>query len=308
MTILAIRKLSLLQRVQLSGLSVALVLSSACAAASGPTITDLKVVTGATQVSVGQEVAIAASISDPSGEPVTFNWSVQAGGQDKSRDIVSASPDVAAATYRPRVSGSHIITLQMLNKQKAVIASSNITIVAAEAQPTSLPSATVEVSSPTVAPTQGSPITATAQPLPSATVEATSTPALPTPALTSPPANPLPTDIPTQVPITPATDPTSQQAVNPFAAKLVSTETGTHYQVVDRKSGQLILTTHAEFPTNNDVKAGGFSDDWKKFAAAYHYGGSGSYTWIGVWSTETGKFLYSVTRDNWTTSLAGVFR
>jgi hypothetical protein len=165
-------------------LAVVLVLTSACAAASSPTITDLKVVTGATQVSVGQEVAIAASISNPSGEPVTFNWSVQAGGQDKSRDIVSASPDVAAATYRPLAPGNHIITLQMLNKQKAVIGSTNITIVAAEAsvaaQPTSLPSATVEAPSPTAAPTQGDPATATARPLPSATVEATSAPALPT--------------------------------------------------------------------------------------------------------------------------------
>ena len=165
-------------------LAVVLVLTSACAAASSPTITELKVVTGATQVTVDQEVAIAASISNPSGEPVTFNWSVQAGGEDRSRDIVSASQNVAAATYRPQVSGNHIITLQMLNKQKAVIGSTNITIVAAEAsvavQPTSLPSATLEAPSPTAAPTQGNRATPTVQPLPSATVEVTSAPALPT--------------------------------------------------------------------------------------------------------------------------------
>jgi hypothetical protein len=164
-------------------LAVMLILTSACAASS-PAITDLKVVTGATQVTVGQEVAIAASISNPSGEPVTFNWSVQAGGEDRSREIVTASQDVAAATYRPRVSGNHIITLQMLNKQKAVIGSTNITIVAAEdsamAQPTPLPSATAEAPSPTPAPTQHHSATPIAQPSPSVTVEATSAPALPT--------------------------------------------------------------------------------------------------------------------------------
>ena len=287
---------------------LALLFGSACAATSTPSITELKAVTGATEVPVGQEVAIAADISNPSGEPVTFSWLVQVGGQDKSRDIVAASPDVAAATYRPRISGSHIITLQMLNRQKAVIASSNITIVAAEAQPTALPAVTVEVPSPTVAPAQSVSVTATAQPLPSATVEATSVPAAPTPAPTSRPAIPSPTHLPTQVPATIVTHLTEQPAENPFAAKLVSTTTGSHYQVVDIKSGQLILTTHAEFPTYNDAKAGGFSDDWQQFAAAYHYGGSGSYTWIGVWSTQTGQFLYFVTRDNWTTSLAGVFR
>jgi hypothetical protein len=109
----------------------------------------LKVVTGATEVTVGQEVAIAAGISNPSGEPVTFSWLAQANGEDMSKDIVTASQEVAAATYRPAVAGSHIITLQMLNKQKAVIAASNITIVA---QPAALPATvTPEPALPTAA-------------------------------------------------------------------------------------------------------------------------------------------------------------
>ena len=116
-------------------LAVLSALISACAATSTPSITELKVVTGAAQVTVGQEVAIAAGISNPSGEPVTFSWLAQLNGEDMSKDIVTASQEVAAATYRPATAGSHIITLQMLNKQKAVIAASNITIVAQRAAP-----------------------------------------------------------------------------------------------------------------------------------------------------------------------------
>jgi hypothetical protein len=125
-----IDKQSLTQRGRLVGLVAMLILTGACAATSSPAITELKVVTGATEVTVGQEVALAANISNPVGEAVTYNWSVQAGGQDRSADIVTVSPDVAAATYRPQVAGNHIITLQMLNRQKAVIAATNITIVA----------------------------------------------------------------------------------------------------------------------------------------------------------------------------------
>lgn len=81
-----------------------------------------------------------------------------------------------------------------------------------------------------------------------------------------------------------------------------------HYQVVEINTGRVILTTNAQYNTPNDVKAGGFSFDSMKFAAVYHYGHEGGYTWIGVWSTETGKFLYSEKKSGWTTSLNGIFK
>ncbi len=62
-----------------------------------------------------------------------------------------------------------------------------------------------------------------------------------------------------------------------------------HYEVREIPSGRLVLRTFAQYPTANDVKGGGFSTDSKKFAAAYHYGHDGGYTWIGIWSVETGK-------------------
>ena len=157
MTTLATHKRSLAQCIRLGGLALALALTAACASPAGPSITDLQVVTGTTQVAVGQEVAIAASISNPSGESITFRWSVQAGGQDRSSNIVTASPDVASATYRPQLPGNHIITLQMLNKQKAVIASANVTLIAVEApaatQPAPSPTVIVEATRTTTAPT-----------------------------------------------------------------------------------------------------------------------------------------------------------
>ncbi len=92
-----------------------------------------------------------------------------------------------------------------------------------------------------------------------------------------------------------------------YGAVLVDNDAGTHYQVVEIKTGRIVLTTRAQYDTANDVKAGGFSSDSKKFAAVYHYGHAGNYSWIGVWSTETGEFLYSKIKSGWTTSLDGVF-
>ena len=90
------------------------------------------------------------------------------------------------------------------------------------------------------------------------------------------------------------------------------TDTGTganvHYQVIEIDTNRVVLTTQAQYTTDNNVKAGGFSSDSKKFAAVYHYGHEGAYTWIGVWSTETGQFLYYKKETGWTTSLAGVFK
>lgn len=94
---------------------------------------------------------------------------------------------------------------------------------------------------------------------------------------------------------------------NRYRAKAIGGGADVHYQVIELATGRVILTTHAEYTTPNDVKAGGFSSDSKKFAAAYHYGHAGNYTWIGVWSTETGAFLYSKTGSGWTTNLCGAF-
>src|SRR5687768_3053751 len=72
-----------------------------------------------------------------------------------------------------------------------------------------------------------------------------------------------------------------------------------HYQVIEISTGRVVFTTHAQADTPNDVKEGVFSDDSKQFAASYHYGHNGTYTWIGVWSTETGDFVSSITRPGW---------
>ena len=92
-----------------------------------------------------------------------------------------------------------------------------------------------------------------------------------------------------------------------YRAKKVGTGADIHYQVIELKTGRTVLTTTAQYDTPNAVKAGGFSSDSKKFAAVYHYGHEGGYTWIGVWSTETGEFLYSRKKSGWTTNVAGAF-
>lgn len=81
----------------------------------------------------------------------------------------------------------------------------------------------------------------------------------------------------------------------------------TNYQVIEISTGRVIFTTHAQFDTPNEVKEGVFSDDSKHFAASYHYGHDGTYTWIGVWSTETGNFISSITRPGWKVSADWVF-
>jgi hypothetical protein len=78
---------------------------------------------------------------------------------------------------------------------------------------------------------------------------------------------------------------------------------GIHYQAKTVQDGKVILTTHGEYSTPNDVKAGTFSADSTKVAAAYHYGHAGNYTWIGVWDLRTRKFVRSVRLEGWTTSI-----
>jgi hypothetical protein len=70
-----------------------------------------------------------------------------------------------------------------------------------------------------------------------------------------------------------------------------------HCRVIEEATGRVVLTTHAQFPSKNDVKSndlqscGAFSSDSTRIAAIYHYGHRGSYTWIGVFSLATGKLV-----------------
>ena len=91
---------------------------------------------------------------------------------------------------------------------------------------------------------------------------------------------------------------------NKYKAIYITSEKGKHYQIIDFASKQVYLTTHAQFTTPNDVKAGYFSDDSKRFSAAYHYGHKGNYTWIGTWDIKTGKLLRYTTTNGWTKNIS----
>ncbi len=80
-----------------------------------------------------------------------------------------------------------------------------------------------------------------------------------------------------------------------------------HYQVKEIGTGRLVMTTHAQYKTPNDVKAGLFSPDSNKIAAAYHYGHEGNYTWVGVWDIETGNLVDTKRKSGWTTDIYWVF-
>ena len=92
-----------------------------------------------------------------------------------------------------------------------------------------------------------------------------------------------------------------------FRATTVGAGADTDYQVVEIGTGRIILTTKPQYDTPNDVKVGGFSSDSKKFAAVYHYGHDGGYSWTGVWNAETGQFLYSRKTSGWTRSVREAF-
>jgi hypothetical protein len=83
------------------------------------------------------------------------------------------------------------------------------------------------------------------------------------------------------------------------AQKVKDEKGGIHFQVIEVDGGRVVITTHAEYTSPNDVKAGKFSTDSTKFAAAYHYGHAGNYTWVGVWDLNTGKFVRSVRLSGW---------
>jgi len=76
------------------------------------------------------------------------------------------------------------------------------------------------------------------------------------------------------------------------------------YLVREIKTQRIVFYAHpqrySDFP---GVKVQMFSDDSKKYAAYYHYGDkkdeSSQYTWVGVWSTESGELLYSREDPGW---------
>jgi hypothetical protein len=111
------------------------------------------------------------------------------------------------------------------------------------------------------------------------------TPTTPTSTPTAMPTLTLP---PTRGPTLMSTD--TATPMPPYASAHVRTETGIHCQVTANQTGQVVLTTWAEFTTFNDVKVCGFSSDLKKFAAAYHYGHAGRYTlgWTPLSRHENG--------------------
>lgn len=77
-----------------------------------------------------------------------------------------------------------------------------------------------------------------------------------------------------------------------------------HYEVRDRSSGNRLFTTHAQYKTPNDVKAGIFLFDSRLFAAAYHYGHDGGYTWIGIWDMEKKYRIQTRRKDGWVRDLS----
>lgn len=81
-----------------------------------------------------------------------------------------------------------------------------------------------------------------------------------------------------------------------------------HYQVKEVDTERVVLTTTAQYRTPNDVKAGLFSLDSKEFAAGYHYGHEGKYTWLGIWNLETGQRVRTERKSGWTRDLASVFK
>jgi len=91
-----------------------------------------------------------------------------------------------------------------------------------------------------------------------------------------------------------------------YIAMPITSNGGVHYQVREKSSGRIVLTTHAQFKEGNDVKTGLFSQDSESFAAAYHYGHKGGYTWVGMWTIGTGFLARSEGFPGFITDLSRV--
>jgi len=93
-----------------------------------------------------------------------------------------------------------------------------------------------------------------------------------------------------------------------FKAIKVENGKNIHYKVLSVEDNSVNFLTKAQYETPNDVKAATFSPDSREFAAAYHYGHDGGYTWIGIWNVKTGELVRSIRRENWVTKLCFVFK
>jgi hypothetical protein len=169
------------------------------------------------------------------------------------------------------------------------------TVIAATNHPTS-----IEVSfTPSLAPTITASVTASQTPQPSPT----QVPPTPIPPTEEPSTQPPPTPIPTQAVTYEFYSSDGIYGVN----HLYLSDSLVHCQVFETSTNRLILTTSAKYSSDNDVKNCNFGAGNSKFAAAYHYGDNGDYTWIGVWSLPQGDFLYPWEKPGHTDDLSGVF-
>ena len=80
-----------------------------------------------------------------------------------------------------------------------------------------------------------------------------------------------------------------------------------HYQIEEVKTNRVLLVTQSQYGNSNDVKAGVFSPDSREFAAAYHYGHDGKYTWIGIWNIQTGQLLRVEKQKGYSRNISWVF-
>lgn len=82
-----------------------------------------------------------------------------------------------------------------------------------------------------------------------------------------------------------------------YKAVGVSTN-GYQYRVIEAKTGQILLTTHSQYPSDNEAKFAAFSQkDSRWFICGFHYSHAGNYTWLGIWdvtSTNATKLVKAV--------------
>ena len=88
-----------------------------------------------------------------------------------------------------------------------------------------------------------------------------------------------------------------------YGATRIRHQGGFHFQVGEVESGRVVFTTHGQYSTPNNVKTGRFSPDSTNFAAAYHYGHAGNYTWVGIWSLKTERRIRSKRLSGWSPTI-----